>query len=104
MSFADRGRSVHLFEVPADRYLLADFDSGNEALTLDAGGALCVLVEPGQLNYPGHFVFRSAEQRKGYRVHANWQWRQDLADAKRRVAVEWTDLLASYPVQSTTCP
>ena len=104
LSSADRGRSVHLFEVPAERYRLADFKTGLEEFTPEAGGELCVLVEPGQLNYPGHFVFRSAQKKDGIRTYANWQWRQDVEDMKRRVTIEWTDLLAAYPVKSTECP
>ena len=104
LSFVDRGRSVHLFEVPAERYRLADFETGKEEFTPEAGGELCVLVEPGQLNYPGHFVFRSAQRKDGFRTYANWEWRQDFEDMKRRVTIEWTDLLASYPVKPTACP
>ena len=104
VGFADRGRSVHLFKVPAERYRLADFDSGTEEFTPEAGGELCVQVEPGQMNYPGHFVFRSPQKKNGLRTYANWQWRQDFEDMKRRVTIEWTDLLAAYPVESTACP
>ena len=104
LDFADRGRSVYLFEVPAEKYRLADFDDGSEDFTPEAGGELCILVKPGQLNYPGHFLFRSAQQKQGYRTYANWQWKIDEEDMKRRVTIEWTDLLASYPVQTTECP
>ncbi|MEL7369426.1 MAG: hypothetical protein AAFN74_10970 [Myxococcota bacterium] len=104
IDYADRGRSVHLFEVDAERYRLTGFDSGSQELTPEAGGELCVLVKAGQLNYPGHFVYRNSEQKKGFRTYANWQWRQDEEDMKRRVTIEWTDLLASYPVKSTACP
>ncbi len=104
LDFADRGRSVHVFKVPAARYLLSEFDSGNDDLTPDAGGELCVNVIAGQMNYPGHFVYRGSEQKKGYRTYANWKWRLDEEDMKRRVAAEWSELMGTYPVETTACP
>ena len=105
LGFADRGRSVHLFKVPAERYRLSSFDSGDEdVLDPKAGGDLCIMVKPGQMNYPGHFVYRGAEQKRGYKTYANVKWQDDLEDMKRRVTIEWTDLLASYPVERTECP
>ena len=104
LRFADAGRSVHLFKLPADRYRLSDFDIPDEEFNPEGGAQLCIQVEPGQMNYPGHFVFRKGTQRNGFRSYTNWQWKQDEADMKRRVTIEWTDLLADYPVKSTACP
>jgi|GEM_PF-2458415 len=64
LSSAETGTSIQVHRVPAGSYCVHTVTwptTGFNADYLDSGRILCIDIEPGVLNYPGHMVFADGE-------------------------------------------
>lgn len=100
----ERGVSAHLVRAPAGRYALTDFRTVTGALDAASDDArLCLQVEAGKTNYPGHFLFRDPDKGQGLRSQVEWGWRPNEGDLSARMKAGWPGLAAQYPVQLSAC-
>lgn len=100
----ERGVTPHVLKLPAGRYVLTNFRTPTAQLDpASAGGRVCLWVRAGKLTYPGHFVFRDAEQGQGIRGVASWGWRDNQPDLTARLKAGWPALTERYPVNVEPC-